>query len=264
MSSSAQRHESFREWLSYIPALLTATGLVLYGMLGTAYSLFYGRLGVNPEDVGLGYAATISRSTGFVLIAVCVSALVFLPALWIYMRNRVWRRLIEESAESNRSAAQAMLESAGGAEALKDAAKSGEASILLRAVEAHLAAAREAARRDRPRYSQRGPLLFAIAVLLLVLMPLAPLLAFPRANEVQRGREVSPVRVLGITVLAIRASYAAVQATGKPGETIAIDSLRSRQLLYLGRTDGSVVLYDGQSDEAIYVPASMIVLRIDS
>jgi hypothetical protein len=95
-------------------------------------------------------------------------------------------------------------------------------------------------------------------------MPLAPLLAFPRANEVQRGREVSPVRVLGITVLAIRASYAAVKATGKPGETIAIDTLRSRKLLYLGRTDGSVVLYDGQSDEAIYVPASMIVLRVDS
>jgi hypothetical protein len=263
MSSSAQRNESFREWLSYIPALLTATGLVLYGMLGTAYSLFYGRLGVNPEDVGLGYAATISRSTGFVLIAVCVSALVFLPALWIYMRNRVWRRLIEERVESNRKAAQAMLESAGGTEALKDAVKSGEASVLLRAVEraaeAHLAAAREAEIR---RY--RGALLFAIAVLLLVLMPLAPLLAFPRANEVQRGREVSPVRVLGITVLAIRASYAAVQATGKPGETIAIDALRSRKLLYLGRTDGSVVLYDGQSDEAIYVPASMIVLRIDS
>jgi hypothetical protein len=41
MSSSAQRDESFREWLSYIPALLTATGLVLYGMLGTAYSLFW-------------------------------------------------------------------------------------------------------------------------------------------------------------------------------------------------------------------------------
>jgi hypothetical protein len=137
--------------------------------------------------------------------------------------------------------------------------------MVLDAVGQHMAAAREAeAWTDRPRHSQRGPLLFAIAVLLLVLMPLAPLLAFPRANEVKRGQEVSPVKVLGITVLAIRASHAAVQATGKPGDTSAIDTLRSRELLYLGRTDGSVVLYDGRSNEAIYVPASLIVLRIDS
>jgi hypothetical protein len=198
MSSSAQRDESLREWVSYIPALLTATGVVLYGMLGTAYSLFYGRLGVNPEDVGLGYAATISRSTGFVLIAVCLSALVLLPALWTYIQNRGWRRATERRAEANRRAAQVILERAGGAEALKEAPKSGEASMVLDAVGQHMAAAREAeAWKDRPRHSQRGPLLFAIAALLLVLMPLAPLLAFPRANEVKRGQEVSPVKSWG-------------------------------------------------------------------
>jgi hypothetical protein len=51
MSSSAQQDKSPRQWLSDIPALLTAAGVVLYGMLNTAYSLFYGRIGVNPEDV---------------------------------------------------------------------------------------------------------------------------------------------------------------------------------------------------------------------
>jgi hypothetical protein len=266
MSSSAQQDKSPRQWLSDIPALLTAAGVVLYGMLNTAYSLFYGRIGVNPEDVGLGYAATISRSTGFVVIVVCVSALVLLPALWAYILNRQWRRIAEEGAEVNRRAAQVILEQAGGAQALKEAAKSDEASAdyLLEAVGQHMAAAREAeASRERPRHSQRLPLL-AILILLLVLMPLAPLLAYPRANEVRRGQEVSPVRVFGITVLAVRASHAAVRATGKPGETVAIDYLRSRDLLYLGRTDGTIVLYDSRSDEVIHVPASLIVLQIES
>jgi hypothetical protein len=236
-------------------------------MLNTAYSLFYGSIGVNPEDVGLGYAATISRSTGFVVIAVCVSVFVFLPALWTNILNRSWRRGAEERAEANRRAAQVILEQAGDAQALKEAAKSDEAtaSVVLDAVGRHMAAAREAeAWRERPPHSQRIPLLFAILILLLVLMPLAPLLAYPRADEVRRGQEVSPVRVFGITVLAIRASHAAVRATGKPGETVAIDYLRSRDLLYLGRTNGTIVLYDSQSDEAIHVPASLIVLRIGS
>jgi hypothetical protein len=266
MSSSPERNGFPSQWLSNIPALLTAIGLVLYGMLNMAYSLFYGRLGVNPEDVGLGYAATISRSTGFVVIAVSLSAAVFLPAIWTSIENREWRKARRERAEANRTAAQILIEGHGGLEALKDAAKSGDsgASMVLETARRHMEAAQEAEGSTVPfQRSKRISLIFAISAILLVLMPLAPLLALPRADAVQHGRDVPPVKVLGVTVLAIGASHASVQATGKPSDTTAINALSARQLLYLGRTDGTLVLYDSQSDQAIYIPASLVILRVN-
>jgi hypothetical protein len=239
---------------------------MLYGMRNMAYSLFYERLGVNPEDVGLGYATTISRSTGFVVIAILISALVLLPAFWTSMLNRSWRRALERRVESNLQA-QAAIDALIDAEALQRADKA-DVTPLVRARDTHGEAALEAESwMDRTRYSLRPALIFAIAALLLVVLPLAPVLALPRVKDVQKGRVVAPVRVLGVTVLAIRASPTEVQTTGKPskpGETTAIETLRSDKLLYLGRTAATIVFYDSQSDRAVYVPASLVVLRVDS
>ncbi len=55
---------------------LAITGALLYGALTVAYARFYGELGVNPSDVGLGYATTLSNSIG---------ALLLFPLLALYL-----------------------------------------------------------------------------------------------------------------------------------------------------------------------------------
>jgi hypothetical protein len=50
--------------------VVTALGLILYGLLRLANSLFYDPLAVKPEEVGLGYSETLSQSAvgGFAVL----------------------------------------------------------------------------------------------------------------------------------------------------------------------------------------------------
>lgn len=65
-------------WENPIPSL-TLAGLVLYGLLRLSAALFYGRLGFQPEDVGLTYASTIGRALyGVLFLALAYSAMYFL------------------------------------------------------------------------------------------------------------------------------------------------------------------------------------------
>jgi hypothetical protein len=57
--------------------VVTALGLILYGLLRLANSLFYDPLAVKPEEVGLGYAETLSQSAVGVLLVLLTSFAVF-------------------------------------------------------------------------------------------------------------------------------------------------------------------------------------------
>ena len=63
----------WREALSHTPALLLLSGLLIYGYLSLCYQRFYGSLGVDPNDVGLSYAGTLARSSGFVVAYLLVA-----------------------------------------------------------------------------------------------------------------------------------------------------------------------------------------------
>jgi hypothetical protein len=49
-------------WIFTNPLPTITLGLLLYGMLRLAYTTFYDEFGVTPEQVGLTYAETLSRS----------------------------------------------------------------------------------------------------------------------------------------------------------------------------------------------------------
>ncbi len=70
------------QWLAFAVPLLSLTGLISYGILKSAYSRFYGELGLRPEDVGLGYTEILGESlVGLALLEgllVAISALVLL------------------------------------------------------------------------------------------------------------------------------------------------------------------------------------------
>jgi DNA invertase Pin-like site-specific DNA recombinase len=83
------------------------------------------------------------------------------------------------------------------------------------------------------------------------------------ARQVKVGLAVAPVRVLGLTVMEFRADSADVEVNGKPGTSRTADALAARtDLVYLGRTEGAVVLFDPARDQPIQVPANAVIIRL--
>jgi hypothetical protein len=69
-------------WAGANPLIgLTLGGLFVYGALRLDYSLFYGRFGIKPEDVGLGYGEVLSQS-----VAGLVAYAVFLLVISVLLR----------------------------------------------------------------------------------------------------------------------------------------------------------------------------------
>jgi hypothetical protein len=92
--------------------------------------------------------------------------------------------------------------------------------------------------------------------------------AWTAANDVRAGRPVGPVllseEALPLPILAIHADPASVEPAGNPGDAPAAERLRGRKLLYLGQSNGTVVLYDATVQQAVYVPASAVILHVSN
>jgi hypothetical protein len=85
-----------------------------------------------------------------------------------------------------------------------------------------------------------------------------------RADQVKAGLPVEPVRIAGIEILSVRADLAKVKPidlNARPSS--ALEELRGRdKLFYLGRTAGTLVLYDANTQSSWHVPASTLALRV--
>ena len=252
MGASSRQQDSSFGWLTYGPAVLTGVGVLIYGILNISYSLFYDRLGVRPEDVGLTYVTTLSRSTGFIALAAGVLAFGVFPLL---IRRRLIRGYDRWAEQDIRHLESSMRDKGMDELEIRD----------------RLAVRREFMDSERQDVLKQGKIGLAttisvavVAVLVLFLTLSIPWFALPRASEARSGNEVSPIRILGLNILAVSAHKATIQATGKPGETDTIDALRLRPLLYLGQAGGTLVFFDGESKEAVFVPASSAVVRVES
>jgi hypothetical protein len=72
--------------LGGLSSLLVLLGVIIYAILNTVYASFYEALGVDPNDVGLGYANVLSHSVsyvGYVLGIAAVSGLLFVVSITI-------------------------------------------------------------------------------------------------------------------------------------------------------------------------------------
>jgi hypothetical protein len=211
----------WRETLGHIPAVLLVGGLLLYGYLSICYDRFYRNLGVDPNDVGLTYAGTLARSSGFVIFCLVLS--VPLPFLVAQGLN-VWRE--NPTAKTTR---------------------------------------------------------FIIVVIVLIAMVFVFWLARQpwqsagvAVDKVLQGTPVGPVRYhvqfghgrlqkirVTLPILAVRADAASVEPAGKPKDFPALQQFHDdEKLMYLGQSEGTVVLFDARTKTAIYLPASSIVLQV--
>jgi hypothetical protein len=289
MTDEPNERELWSVWKDIASAavpLLTVLGLAFYALSSYAYEHFYGSLGTSPTDVGLTYFGVLAASTGWAValalgLAVVVPLLVYglplvrlggvvgqqvrmgelifvapfrygWPALRRAIRDREWR-LSQEEQDARWTAREAE-------------------------VDAHLE--REKAWRDQILHTEIEPglklghlwaeavfirLTLIIAVFLLVSFLIqAPIEQINRhAERVQEGH---PGRVsaglLGLPLVRLRADEVRVASAGEAGHFPAVDRLRGKRLIYLGRADSTVVLYDPGSRASLYVPASTGVLEV--
>jgi hypothetical protein len=128
-------------------------------------------------------------------------------------------------------------------------------------------------RLDPAKAARDARLLGAVNAVFAIL--LAATLVFPlvdaanAAHKAQVGFAVGPVRqrwglgpISELPIVAIRADLATVEPSGKPGDAPAAERLRGSHLLYLGQSGGTVALYDPAVQQAVYVPAASIILRV--
>jgi hypothetical protein len=211
-----------RHWATF-PVVLAAGAVVIYAYLALCYEEFYGRLAVDPSDVGLNYAGVLARSTGFVAVYLLVAALFIGGAV-------IARRGMERQRPTN-------------------PARARRAGCLLMVAMALFAAYAVSTLRYPLRDARRA------------------------ARAVQAGKPVSPTHhgaestfplalTLGLPLLAIHADPATVEPAGKPEDAPAAERLRGQKVLYLGQANGTVVLYDPAAQQAVYLPASAIILKV--
>ncbi len=62
---------------SFVAPVLAIAAIIVYSMFSILYDSFYGRLGVDPREVGLGFKETIAGSTGVALLVVPAVALTY-------------------------------------------------------------------------------------------------------------------------------------------------------------------------------------------
>lgn len=85
--TETRTHSTWREVFTEHPAIvLTIGGVLIYGAVKFSYFIFYTRLGLDPDDVGLGYQAILSRAS-LVLSAALALAIGFtvigLALVWL-------------------------------------------------------------------------------------------------------------------------------------------------------------------------------------
>jgi hypothetical protein len=74
-SARSRRRLPWRAAVGHLPAVLAVGAVLVYGYLSIGYELFYSRLGVDANDVGLSYAGVLARSAGFVVVYLVLTAL---------------------------------------------------------------------------------------------------------------------------------------------------------------------------------------------
>jgi hypothetical protein len=225
-SGTKRNNASEPSWLKTLgvvtPALAIA-GVVIYGILSLGYDRFYAGLAVDPADVGISYTSTLANSPGFVAAAgIVIIALYFT----VYRRLRRYGRRPrgDHSSELNVS---------------RDgkSASSGPSRIA-------------------------GWILVLLLLFALIGIAAIPIGANYAARAVRNGRPVTtPYFLTLFPTLEIHARPVTVQSASK--DPSAIDQLPSdHNLFYLGQANGKIVIYDSTAHQAVYVPDSLVILRV--
>jgi hypothetical protein len=234
----------WRHLLAGLSSLLLLLGVLFYGMLSMVYARFYEPLGVDPADVGLGYASVLSHAVSYIaLVLVMVGAFILgvtVAAVFLGLTTATWKAIRQEGFLTPRAGDKF-------AEIIGELYERALSSI----------------RKIKPGHLLSGATIMIAWLLLFPFLLLGP--AGIAAAQVREGHPIIPIKAppLGIQILAVRADPVEVSPAAKSAETREIETLAKKTgLLYLGQAGGTAVLYDHTQGRAIYLPASTILLKV--
>jgi hypothetical protein len=233
-----QAGTEFKDVAAALPAALAVGAAAVYGVLIVAYSQFYSELGVRPSEVGLEYGPGLGGIAGMAIVIFVVVGFSTLCAyLWIHF----------------------LKESVAGVNEL-DSEHAAEREPIQTA---------ELMAPDRFGRYRTWVISVFVAINCAVLLYIFIGLANSRADDAKHGRPVEPIEWLGVEILTLRADLTrVVPADPKAVETQAYEQLtapnatgKRRTLLYLGRSGGTLVVYEVDRQSAWHLPASSFAVR---
>jgi hypothetical protein len=247
--------------------VVTALGLILYGLLRLANSLFYDPLAVKPEEVGLGYAETLSQSAVGVLVVLLTSFAVFGIFLALLIVFWAWTRRGAPSGEGKREellAAVVVIAILTGT-ALHLWARSNVSDVLYVVLEVAfvLWVFYRVWQEVRSGRVKRVLLMAGSAFALSVILTLALVMLQARddGRAVRHGQVRRHPTLFSVPFGSWGADAAWVEWVA-PDPPKGFAKGHRRCLIYLGRANGTAVFYDARArdDKTLRAPATAVVI----
>jgi hypothetical protein len=276
-----------QHWQPAVPELLKAfwllpvIGAALYTLLRVVYSRFYWKLGLQPEDVGLGYAQILDQSlVALVLLtafsSVAITLLVLIPDSWFQPKfARRWFTLLSVIIPGEFGLILFLLWPSNPPSLVRGFLpliffiSFIVYGIWLRLIRAtHAVPARPELRAQRT-VEIRIAIAWIVATLgpLLSLSLIAQVKAMDEIAADVRNGKTAHYLLFDPPVLAIGGDPATVYwpATPLPPSSPSPQTPAPYQhcLMYIGQANGSTVLYDVKSKTAIRVPSNTIIVQTD-
>jgi hypothetical protein len=245
MPATGHHRRGWETAFQWAGLFITVGGLAIYSLQTLSYEGFYQTLGLRPSDVGLSYGNILTSS--FELVIIIIAWFLFLGlvlgtitvllsgVMWLVLtRQLIWRRvqqswlkyLIPESTSMR--------------------------SMITYYAGRNL------------RFLFQYVLVAGLLGIVFFCSVFLPDYARETATQVkERGYPIRAQFRLGpFALLAIRADRVVVQPVTTANTPNHIDDLSGRYLLYLGEANGSAVLFDVYSDQAIRVPTSSVKIKL--
>jgi len=243
-----------------VGALALLSGVVVYGLLATAYDKFYAELGLTPADVGMQYGKTLGGAAALtILVFVVMGACTW--AFQALLRSHAF----QSASRELRTAVVAIAAAVGLALLVASVATGGVlAGLVLAASLLALFLGLRKPNRQRPRRVTVAVAGAAAAgVTWLMLSAGMNAYANHRADQIKAGGWVEPPESGGLVFFSVRAMPTRLQASTDTATDKAFAADRGEhKLRFLGVANGLFVVYDATTQEALMLPATQFRLPI--
>jgi hypothetical protein len=263
-------------WQDSVPELLKGSwflpvsGAAIYALLRVFYSHFYWKLGLQPEDVGLGYAQILEQSLIALILLMLVGAVSF--SVFVLIPDRVfhplyarrWLVLISVIAIAGLLLVHLQLN--------VDPHSGPTVSVFIVFIAFVFVGVAYRIQRamtqvSADRTTDRGPSAWAVIMLSYGLITLILLVLFAMddiAADVKNGK-TAHYALLDQPLLSVGGDPATVYwpATPLPPSPQPPQTPPPYQhcLMYIGQANGSTIFYDAETKTAIRVPSNTIIVQ---
>jgi MFS family permease len=226
-------------------------GVLVYGLLAAAYDKFYSELGLTPADVGVQYGKTLGGAAALAVLASILVGALTLLILWL---NRV-QRASQRVRRVRRLFAPLVLVIVVAASLVAYLTRGLLAALTVAAAVALISYSILFEEREQWRLGMA--IGAAITVSWFILAAFMAHEADITADKVKDGFWVEPPGSGGLVILSVRAMPIELSSAGTtPEDQRFVQDVREHRLLFLGQSNGQLVVYDATAQEALILPAA--------